>query len=189
MPAKIVFDKEKVAAAAYRIIERDGLAALNARSLAKESGCSTQPIYLRYPDMSGVKADADKIIRKVYGEYLQNGLKTKPSLYAGYLTAYVKFAAEKPNLFAYLFMRPTGEEKEEDKALRKGITEAIARLGGYSIEIADKFFFASWLFAHGIACQIATGYIKWDENTVEKMLDENFCALKKYYGGIKNDCD
>lgn len=187
MANKVVFDKDKVAAAAYGIIESDGIGALNARSLAKRLGCSTQPIYLRYPDMDGVKADADKIIRKAYGEYLQKGLNSKPTLYAGYLTAYVKFAAEKPNLFAYLFMRPM--EREEDDGMRKSITEAIARIGGYSLKVAERFFFASWLFAHGIACQIATGYIKWDEKSVEKMLDENFCALKNYYGNIKDDCD
>ena len=40
MPAKTVFDKDTVAQAAFRIVERDGQAALNARSLAKEAGLS-----------------------------------------------------------------------------------------------------------------------------------------------------
>ena len=41
MPAKIVFDKERVVNAALKIAENNGLEALNARSLAKEIGCST----------------------------------------------------------------------------------------------------------------------------------------------------
>ena len=132
MPTKIVFEKEAVARAAYNVIERDGIGALNARSVAKELGCSTQPIYLRYPDMGCLKNDADKLIRATYTEYLERGLTEKGGtaveggLYMGYLTAYVKFAAEKPNLFAYLFMRYRGEETAEDENLRLAIVGGIS---------------------------------------------------------------
>lgn len=182
MPAKIIFDKEKVACAAYSIIERYGLDALNARSLAKELGCSTQPIYSRYKDLEEVKNAADAIIRKTYADYLKEGLKSQPNLFNGYLKAYIKFADEKPNLFAYLFMRFRGDETIEDARLHESIVSAISDAGGYDACTAEKFFSAAWLFAHGIACQTATGFFKRPERLIDELLNDEFEALKTYYG-------
>lgn len=182
MPAKIVFDKERVVNAALKIAENNGLEALNARSLAKEIGCSTQPIYLRYPDMSAVKAETVAAARRIYGQYLEFGLKSKPSLFEGYLSAYIRFARERPKLFAMLFMRDTGEEK--DDGLKDIIVDKISALGDYDKKTSEKFFFSAWFFAHGIASQLASGFIRWSERDTDAFLKEQFGALKLYY---KND--
>lgn len=185
MPAKIVFDKERVVNAALKIAENNGLEALNARSLAKEIGCSTQPIYLRYPDMSAVKKETIAAARLIYGQYIEFGLKGKPSLFEGYLSAYIRFARERPKLFAMLFMRDIGEEK--DDGLKDIIVDKISALGNYDRETSEKFFFSAWFFAHGIAAQLASGFIKWSENDTDAFLKEQFEALKLYYknGGDK----
>lgn len=141
MPAKIVFDKERVIDAALKIAENNGLEALNARSLAKEIGCSTQPIYLRYPDMSAVKAETVAAARRIYGQYLEFGLKDI-------------------------------------------IVDKISALGDYDKKTSEKFFFSAWFFAHGIASQLASGFIRWSERDTDAFLKEQFGALKLYY---KND--
>ena len=129
MPAKTVFDKDTVAQAAFRIVERDGQSALNARSLAKEAGCSTQPIYLRYPDMSAVRKEVIKLAREVYGGYISDGLRLKDSLFEGYLSAYIRFAREKPKLFGLLFMSDLGEDA--DDGLKDAIVGKISEVAGY----------------------------------------------------------
>lgn len=182
MPAKIVFDKEMVANAAMEIIEESGTEALNARSLAKKLGCSTQPIYLRYPDMEAVKIAADEKISAVYAGYLDKGLKSRESLFEGYLSAYVNFAREKPKLFAFKFMRNVGEKQLSADKTSEIIIAKIRSISGYTQEQAEKFFFSAWFFAHGIACQIATEYIKWSEADVDEFLAESFTAFKNYFG-------
>lgn len=179
MPAKIVFDKERVLNAALKIAEEKGLDALNARNLAKEAGCSTQPIYLRYPDMSAVKKETIARAREIYGRYIQVGLKSKPNLFEGYLSAYIRFARERPRLFAMLFMSDIGDEKED--GLKDIIVDKISALGGYDKAVSEKFFFSAWFFAHGIAAQLASGFIKWSEEDSDKFLKEQFEALKLYY--------
>ena len=183
MPAKTVFDKDTVAQAAFRIVERDGQSALNARSLAKEAGCSTQPIYLRYPDMSAVRKEVIKLAREVYGGYTSDGLRLKDSLFEGYLSAYIRFAREKPKLFGLLFMSDLGEDA--DDGLKDAIVGKISEVAGYDKDTGEKFFFAGWFFAHGIATQLACGYIKWSEEESDAFLKEEFGALKKYYGDKK----
>lgn len=183
MPAKTVFDKDTVAQAAFRIVERDGQSALNARSLAKEAGCSTQPIYLRYPDMSAVRKEVIKLAREVYGGYISDGLRLKDSLFKGYLSAYIRFAREKPKLFGLLFMSDLGEDA--DDGLKDAIVGKISEVAGYDKDTSEKFFFAGWFFAHGIATQLACGYIKWSEEESDTFLEEEFGALKKYYGDKK----
>lgn len=183
MPAKTVFDKDTVAQAAFRIVERDGQSALNARSLAKEAGCSTQPIYLRYPDMSAVRKEVIKLAREVYGGYISDGLRLKDSLFEGYLSAYIRFAREKPKLFGLLFMSDLGEDA--DDGLKDAIVGKISEVAGYDKDTSEKFFFAGWFFAHGIATQLACGYIKWSEDESDAFLEEEFGALKKYYGDKK----
>ncbi len=178
MPAKTVFDKDTVAQAAFRIVERDGQSALNARSLAKEAGCSTQPIYLRYPDMSAVRKEVIKLAREV-----SDGLRLKDSLFEGYLSAYIRFAREKPKLFGLLFMSDLGEDA--DDGLKDAIVGKISEVAGYDKDTGEKFFFAGWFFAHGIATQLACGYIKWSEEESDAFLEEEFGALKKYYGDKK----
>lgn len=183
IPAKTVFDKDTVAQAAFRIVERDGQSALNARSLAKEAGCSTQPIYLRYPDMSAVRKEVIKLAREVYGGYISDGLRLKDSLFEGYLSAYIRFAREKPKLFGLLFMSDLGEDA--DDGLKDAIVGKISEVAGYDKDTSEKFFFAGWFFAHGIATQLACGYIKWSEEESDAFLEEEFGALKKYYGDKK----
>ena len=45
MPAVRKVSKEQIIDAAVEVLRDDGFSAINARSVAKKLGCSTQPIY------------------------------------------------------------------------------------------------------------------------------------------------
>ena len=56
MPPSVRFSREAVLNAGYQLIRREGPAALNARSVAKELGGSTQPIFRLFTNMDDLKA-------------------------------------------------------------------------------------------------------------------------------------
>lgn len=56
MPAIKKISKEAIIDAAVDVLREGGAAAINARSVAKELGCSTQPIYLSFQNMDDLKA-------------------------------------------------------------------------------------------------------------------------------------
>ena len=57
MPPKVKITKEEITAAALELLRQRGMEAINARAVAKELGCSTQPIFSNYSTMTGLFAD------------------------------------------------------------------------------------------------------------------------------------
>ena len=51
MPAVRKVSKEQIIDAAVEVLRDDGFSAINARSVAKKLGCSTQPIYFSFKNM------------------------------------------------------------------------------------------------------------------------------------------
>ena len=62
----------------------------------------------------------------------------------------------------------------------------ISDVGGYDREIAERFYYSTWFFVHGIAVQTANGYGEFDPEYVDTLLDDQFAAMKKYYGELSN---
>ena len=56
MPAAKKVSKDEIIDAAIGVLRDDGFAAINARSVAKKLGCSTQPIYFSFKNMEELKA-------------------------------------------------------------------------------------------------------------------------------------
>ena len=51
MPPKIRITKESIVATAVDLVRRDGAGAINARTIAKELSCSTQPVFSNFATM------------------------------------------------------------------------------------------------------------------------------------------
>ena len=56
MPAVRKVSKEQIIDAAVEVLRDNGFSAINARSVAKKLGCSTQPIYFSFKNMDELKA-------------------------------------------------------------------------------------------------------------------------------------
>ena len=60
MPAVRKVSKEQIIDAAVEVLRDDGFSAINARSVAKKLGCSTQPIYFSFKNMDELKTALPK---------------------------------------------------------------------------------------------------------------------------------
>ena len=57
MPPKTIISKEDVLNASLTLIRNEGAERLNARNLAKQLNCSTNPIFRIYKNMEELKKD------------------------------------------------------------------------------------------------------------------------------------
>lgn len=176
--------RTKIIDGACAIVRNRGMAALNARSLAEEIGCSTRPLYAEFGGMDGIRAEVMQRITAVYQGYLKRETESgKYPPYKSYGMGYIRFAREEKNYFLQLFMRDrTGEEPVEDGG---DITEVLAALRsgtGLGENRARLFHLECWTFVHGVASMIATSYLDLDEDIISDMLTDVFLGLKTRYG-------
>ena len=67
-----------------------------------------------------------------------------------------------------------------------GIISLISRSTGLSTEDARLFHLEMWVFVHGIASMIVTGYLDWQEDYVSRVLSDAYEGLRaRWCGGEK----
>ncbi len=181
MGAKKNIDKNCIIEGSMALLRRRGSDFLNARLIAKELGCSTQPIYDAFQSMSELKSILLSESKKVLGCFFTRFMGSSNSFYMDYMKAYVAFAREEPKLYEYIYLKNGYENTEEDRAFVRQVVEIIRLKGGYSEKDAIDFYYAVWFFAHGLASQIVTGFAEYSDESVNELLQTHFEALKMYY--------
>lgn len=103
MPPKKQMNKHQIIEKAFEIVRNEGYESLTARKLAKELGCSTQPIYQTFTDMKELKIELiNKAQEKMISYIMDTSDKTLPLALACIL-AYIRFAGEERYLFQLIF--------------------------------------------------------------------------------------
>ena len=184
MPPKIRYDREAVLQAAYRIARSQGAEAVNARAIARELGCSTQPIFRAFSGMEELRQKLLGLARACYNSYMARiaALADKP--YKGTGMAYILFAREEPHLFRMLFMRDRLQEGgtlgSDDDNLEY-VIQLICETTGLDHDTALAFHLELWIFTHGLAVLIATRYLPYDEVEISRMLSDQYEAMLALY--------
>ncbi len=180
MPPKAKITKEAVLTAAVELVRRDGAGALNARALAGELGCSTQPLFTQYPTMEALKT---AVIEEATARWMRcieeerAGEKWLP--YKAMGMAYWRFAVTERELFKLLFMRDrTGEALTTDASFAMAI-DAIQKANRLTYEAAERFHMAMWAAVHGLAAMSATGYLSLTAEQVSALMSEIYQGLRK----------
>ena len=77
----------------------------------------------------------------------------------------------------------TGEKIEENREEIRPILNIIMKNLGICEDEAFLFHMESWLYVHGIATMIATNYLEWDIEFINKALTDAYLGLKHRYTG------
>ena len=107
MPAAKKVTKDAIIDAAVEVLRDDGFSAINARSVAKKLGCSTQPIYFSFQNMEELKAALTERAIEMHRKRVRDSLRAhagNDSRYSSYGMGFVKFAAEEKQLFRWLYL-------------------------------------------------------------------------------------
>lgn len=182
MPAVIELKKEFVVKIAVRMVNNNGWDSINARSLAKELGVSTKPLYRLYKNMDEIKQDIYDEIYRQYDEFVNSRVDNKKALLTLSI-AYVEFAKEYKNLFISLFLSNNLKWKTLDDVLDEKWNQStiinLVSKHGYSFDEAKTLFMNFWLYANGLATLLATNDIKMEEKEILVKLVKMYKLLTK----------
>ena len=183
MPPKFKFTREQIVAAALEVTRKNGITGLTARGLAAELGSSAKPIFFLFQNMEEVQREVVSAANTLYQSYIKKGMadnKFPPYKASG--IAYIQFAKEEKELFKLLFMRDRTDEKiEENREEIRPILDLIMKNLGIDENEAYFFHLELWLYVHGIATMIATNYLEWDIEFIDKALTDAYQGLKNRY--------
>ena len=186
MPPKVKVTKEEIAQSAFELVRKNGIEALNARSIAQMLECSTQPIFSNYESMSDLQRDVVKRAYELTLVYREREMASGefPSYKASGI-AYIRFAKEEKMLFKLLFM--SGADVRDCDIAKNDWSSTVEQVAGYAGVAENKaelFHLEMWMFVHGVASMLATGNIDLEMEFVSNMLSDVYLGLKARYGEV-----
>ncbi len=173
MAPKYKFTKEEMVAAAVRVVQKNGMDGLTAKSMAAELGASTQPIFTAFETMEDVKNEVRAAAEDKYAEYTARGLQESVPFF-GVGMQHIRFAEQEPELYRVLFFEKTNNGKDGAfAAMERSKNKVLPSLMGVykiSAAAADRYFRDLWLVVHSLATLIVTGENPYSEQEIGRIL-------------------
>ena len=171
MPPKQRITREMILERSFEMFCREGMEAVNARSVAKALNCSTQPIFSYFSGMDDLKSSLEQKAKETFEAALkveeQDG---DPIVNIG--AAYTRFAAEQPCLFTHLFMlnkdNPLYPFLSEEA--RRDLVDREAAHAGLPREKAAQLYVQMSIYIHGLAAVRAAHKADFAPEKMEQMI-------------------
>ena len=185
MPATKKVSKDDIIDAAIDVLRDDGFSAINARSVAKKIGCSTQPIYFSFKSMEELKSALTERAIELHTQYVRDSLCAhagNDSRYSSYGMGFVKFAAEEKQLFRWLYLEAKQLGPYQNDVLLPEVITVIMDEFGYSEDTARRFHQDMIYFSYGLAILANTDHLHLAEEELREAFRREFRALITIYG-------
>ena len=185
MPAVKKVSKDDIIDAAIDVLRDDGFSAINARSVAKKLGCSTQPIYFSFKNMEELKSALTERAIGLHAQHVRDSLKAhagNDSRYSSYGMGFVKFAAEEKQLFRWLYLEGKQLGPYQNDVLLPEVLAVIMDEFGYSEDTARRFHQDMIYFSYGLAILANTDHLHLTETELREAFRREFRALIAIYG-------
>lgn len=176
MPPKVKTTKEMIINAAFEITRKNGIDAVNAKSVANYLKCSTQPVMYNFATIEELKLTVfDKAFTYMKEQVVfPKGKRSEyPMREVG--LDYISFARREPNLFKLLFESSYSERCPVDDfgvdLDFQPVIEAFAKFLNTSVEEARAEWLIRYFMVHGIACRTVNQKIDYsDEQLLQFMI-------------------
>lgn len=185
VPAIKKIQKEAVIDAAVDVLREDGFSAINARSVAKKLGCSTQPIYHSFRNMEELKMALTERAIQMHTRRVRESLRThkgNDSRYSSYGMGFVKFAAEEKQLFRWLYLEGEQFGPYQNDVLEPEVIQTLVDEFGYDEETAKKFHRDMVYYSYGLAILANTDHLNLTKAELREAFRREFRALIAIYG-------
>lgn len=174
MPPKTKINQEMIIDAAIRVIQAQGHEQMNARTIAAELHCSTQPVMYHFRTIEEIRAAAYRKADVFHSEYIRPIGQRNSNLLLELGLNYIRFGFEQKNLFRFLFQTNGFEGLSmmnlvADPANTE-IIQMVSQVMNCSAEEAKEAFFTLFVSAHGIASLLANNAMEYDEETFKSVL-------------------
>jgi len=152
MPPRAKITKEMVIDAAFEVARETDAENINARTVAKKLGCSTQPVMYHFVTIEELKKTVYAKADCYHSEYLMNIENIQNDIMLGIGLNYIRFAVEE--------LMP--------------VISAMQGAIGDSTEQVKEILLTIFLFAHGYASMIANNSLKYDEELIKAHLERAY---------------
>ena len=185
MPAVKKVSKEEIVDAAVDVLRDGGFSSVNARSVARKLGCSTQPIYFSFRNMDELKAALIERAVQMHEQRVRDSLRANEgndSRYSSYGMGFVQFAAEEKQLFRWLYLEGEQLGPYQNDILLPEVIGVIMEEFGYGEDFARRFHQDMIYFTYGLAILANTGHLPLTEPELREAFRREFRALIAIYG-------
>lgn len=176
MGRNVRIPKEKLLQTGLEMLIQDGYSAINITALAREAGCSTQPVAWHFGNMEN--------FRKELAEYavncVVNSLKSDCTEALGAVSEiggiYLDMAFDKPNLIKFIQANGAGTSFADGLGYIFNLEKSSAVIDGIAAEFglersaANEFMKAAVIYIHGLVSLISTGAL----DMTKQEANENF---------------
>jgi len=173
MPPKPRYSRDAVLDAALDVARRDGLAAVSARSVAKELDSSTAPVSSYFDSMPALVASVVERIIAMLITYVDETGGDDPLLDGSF--AMVRFCADEPRLYEALFLT-THAATPDWVALRRRFSGGLGRDPRYaslSAKARDAVAWRASVVTHGICIEVwSARWTKTGDASLRRLVDE-----------------
>lgn len=190
MPPKAKFTRDEIIEKALQIVRAEGIDRLTSRELGAQLGSSARPVFTVFESMEEVKQAVIHYARKMYSQYVEEGLKAKLA-FQGVGVAYITFALDEPNLFQLLFMNAQTEKNDAGENVSVNVShilpliddsyekilQSVQKPYGLDRETAERLYQHLWIYTHGIATMCATKLCNYTMEQMKEMMKEVFDGL------------
>mgnify|MGYP000922294745 CR=1 FL=1 len=168
MPPKPKITKEMIVDAAFEVAREDGAENINARTVSKKLGCSTQPVMYHFRKIEELKKAVYQKADEYHSAFITDIHGDNPMKEIG--SSYIRFAATEKNLFRFLFQSNefSGKNISEliDAEELQPITAILGQEADVGMEQAKAIFRSLFLLAHGYASMFANNSMEYDEEII-----------------------
>ncbi len=189
MPPRQRYTKEQVLAAATEIVRTAGMPALTARALGNKLNCSVAPIFSAFESMETLVAEVVKEIKRIYAEYIKEGL-TQKLPFKGVGLKHIEFARREPNFYRILFMSENCKNMDDFMLLDDNnylILSALESFWGLDEATARSLHKDIAIYTYGIAVMCATNSCLFSDEEISDRLTFAFMAMLKKVKENDND--
>ena len=184
MPIKAQITREAILQAAFQLARTEGLAAVNARRLAGALGCSTQPLYRAFQGMDELLGALRQRIDRAYDDFVAAQLAAGDTPLAR-ARAHVLFARRERPLYTALFLAHAMDGVSLAEIARapwnQTAVQALQRDLALQPAAARQAFLQLWLFASGLAAQLAANDLRVSEGEIDALLADFYEGMRCRY--------
>lgn len=177
MARKVTISKEIILQAALNMLIRDGYSSINIKTLAKEIGCSTQPIAWHFDNMEGLRTALAEYAISYARNKMTATFSNAVEAFENTGRVYVEMAVKEPNLFRFLYLGENVSGQINNFAAittSKNNAEQIKRIADYlgiSEEKVGRYLQNTIIYSHGVATLVATNVISASEEEMMTMIN------------------
>lgn len=187
MAPETQFSAGKIIEAAISITREQGIAAVTARSLAKELKCSVKPIFTAFDSMDDVIYATAERAKSIFLDFMQQPYEKLSFMRIG--LRWIDFARCEPNLYKLLFVPSLGGARLTTplnvfmnfEGLTEKIIPIIVSEFDLSRENACRLYNQMIIHAHGMACILVSGQTDFNEHSIREIFSETVESLVEHY--------